>query len=124
MDAGGVSGARLRGARTVYALQLVEVLAVDVGVRAEEVEMCAQRLPFALRLRPLLGELVALALVNVKNFDLHVLGALRQIREHGSPFAEVTDHVAADIAVKDRARQRILEQDLYHLSIRRLDATV
>jgi hypothetical protein len=108
----------------VYALQLVEVLAIDFGIRTEEVEVCAQRLPFALRLRLLLCQLVALALMNVKNFDLHVLGALRQISEHCSTFAQIPDHVAADIAVKDRARERILEQDLYHLSNLRFDVTV
>jgi len=99
----------------VYALQLIEVFAVDFGVRAEKVEVRPKRLPFALLLYFLLGHLVAFAFVNMNDFNLHVLASARQISEDCGPLAEVPDHVAADIAAEDRARQRILEQDLYHL---------
>src|SRR5688500_3981708 len=106
---------RSGGAGAVDTLQLFEVLAVDFGIRAEEVEVCAQRLPFARRLQLLLRPLVALALVNVKDVDLHVLGPAREIRENGRPLAQVTDHAAADVAGEDRARERVLEQDPNHL---------
>jgi hypothetical protein len=58
---------------------------------------------------------MALAFVNVKNVDLQVLGPARQIREDGRPLAQVPDHVTADVAREHRARERVLEQDLYHL---------
>jgi hypothetical protein len=53
--------------------------------------------------------------MNVKNVDLHVLGASCKIREDGGPFGEVPNHVATDVTAEDGARQRILEQDLDHL---------
>lgn len=114
----------LGGPGTVYALQLLEVLAVNFRIGTEEVKVCAQWLPLALRLHLLFGQLVAFAFVNVQNVDLHVLRPAWQIRENGSPLTEIPDHVAANVAVEDRARQRVLEQDLYHLSNRRLSKTV
>ena len=102
-------------ARAVNPLELVELLPVHFGIRAEEVQMRTQRLPLALGLDFLLCQLVTLPFMDVKNLDLHVLGALRQVGEHGSSLAEIPDHVAADIATEDRARQRVLEQDFYHL---------
>ena len=99
----------------MYALQLIELLAVNFGVSAEEVEVRAQGLPLAFRLHSLLGQLMAFAFVNMKNVDFHVLAPARQIREDGCPLTEVADHVAANVAAEDRARKRILDQDLYHL---------
>ncbi len=104
-----------RGTRPVNALQLVEMLAVHFRVCTKEVEVCAERLPFTLRFRFLLGYLVALTLVNMKDLYLQVLGPARHIGEHSRPLAQLTNHVAANVAGKDRARERVLEQDLDHL---------
>jgi len=98
----------------VNAFEFVEVLAVDFGVRAQEVEMCAERLPFALRLRLLLRNLVALTLVNMKDLYFQVLGPACHVGEYSCPLAQLSDHVAADVAREDRARERVLEQDLDH----------
>ena len=95
--------------------QLVELLAVDFDVRAEEVEVCPERLPLAFLFHLLLSQLVAFAFVNMNDIDFHVLTSARQIGEDRGPLAEVPYHVTADIAADDGARQRILEQDLYHL---------
>jgi hypothetical protein len=105
----------LSSSGAVDSFQLFQVLAVDFRIRTKEVEVRAQRLPLALLLHLLFSELVAFAFVNVKDFDLHVLAPARQIRENGSPLAEVADHVAADVAAEHGAGQRILEEDLYHL---------
>jgi hypothetical protein len=58
---------------------------------------------------------VAFAFVDMKDIDLHVLGSARQIGEYGCPFGEVADHVTAKVAGEHGARERILEEDLYHL---------
>ena len=105
----------LRRARAMDALQFVEMLAVDFGVRAEKIEMCAQRLPLAFGLRLLLRDLMALTLMNVKDIYLQILGPSRHVGEYSCPFAQLSDHVAADVAREDRARERVLEQDLDHL---------
>ena len=99
----------------MYALQLLELLAVDLSIRTEEVQVCPKRLPFAFLLRILFGEFVAFAFVDMKNVNLHVLTSARQIRKDGRPLAKISDHVAADVAAKHGAGERILEQDLYHL---------
>src|SRR5690348_12576172 len=91
------------------------MLSVDFRVRTEEVEMSAERLPFTFGLGLLFSYLVALTFVNVKHIYLQVLGSARHVGEHGGPLAELADHVAANIAGKDRARKRVLEQDLDHL---------
>jgi hypothetical protein len=90
--------------------------------------MRAERLPFALRGHLLLDQLVAFPFVDVKHVDFRVLHPARQIGEDGSPLAQVSDHVAADVASENRTRERILEQDLDHLFIvvisMQVDATV
>lgn len=107
--------AELRRPGAVNTLQLVELLAVDFGVRAEEVEVRSERLPFALGLGLLFRDLVALALVNMKNLDLEILGSPRHIGENRRALAEVSDHVATHVAGEHRARERVFEQDLDHL---------
>jgi hypothetical protein len=114
-DTSDAALAELCGARAVYALELVQLFAVDLSVRAEEVQMCAQRLPLAFLLHLLLRELVALPLMHMKNVDLHVFASAGQIGEDSSALSEVPDHVTANVAAENRARQRILEEDLDHL---------
>lgn len=99
----------------MYSLQFFELLAVNLGVRTEEIEVRSQRLPFTLLLHFLLGKLVAFTFVDMKNVDLHVFAPAWQIRKHGGSLAEVADHVAANITAEHGAGKRILEQDLDHL---------
>ena len=115
---------RLRSSRPVDPFQLVEVLTVDLGVGAEEVKVGPERLPFRLAFHLLLDELVALAFVNVKNVDFHVLGPARQISKDGSSLAQLPDHVTADVTGEDRTGERILEQNLDHfvLFVMKFDA--
>jgi hypothetical protein len=105
----------LRRSRAVYPLKFFELLAVDFGVRTEEIEVRPQRLPLALLLHFLLGKLVAFAFMDMKNVDLHVFAPARQIREHSGPLAEVTNHVTANVTAEHGAGKRILEQDFDHL---------
>ena len=111
----GYGKTALRGPRAVYALKLLELFTVDFRIGAKEVEMRAQGLPLALLLYLLLGELVALAFVNMKNLDLHVLTPAWQIRENRGALTEIPNHIAANVTTEDGARERILEQDLNHL---------
>jgi hypothetical protein len=101
-------------ASAVNALQFIELLAVYLGIRAEKVEVCTQWLPLTFLLHFLLGELVALAFVYMKDVDLHVLAPAWQVGKHSRPFGEVPDHVTAYIAAEDGAGERVLEQDLNH----------
>ena len=101
-------------ARAVNALQFIELLSIHLGIRAEEVEMGAQRLPLTFLLHLLFGELVALTFVYMKHVYLHVLAPAWQVCEYRRPLGEVPDHVAAYIAAEDGAGERVLEQDLNH----------
>ena len=105
----------LGGTGSMYSLEFLELLAVDLGVRAQEIKVSTQRLPFALLFQFLLGELVAFAFVDMKNVDLHVFAPARQIRKNRGTLAEIADHVAANITAEHGAGKRILEQDLDHL---------
>jgi len=108
---------RLRGARAVKLFQLVELFRIDLDVRAEEVQMCSERLPLALPVEAALGELIALAFVHMKHIDLLVFLAAWEIEKDSRALADVADHVAADIATEDWAGQCLLEQYLYHFDV-------
>jgi hypothetical protein len=107
--------AALRGARAVYALQLFQLLSVHLGVGAQKVEVCAQRLPLAFLLQFLLCELMALSFVHMEHVDLHVFGPAWQVGKDRGAFTELANHVAANVTAEHGAGERILEQDLYHL---------
>jgi hypothetical protein len=97
--------------------KLVELFGIHLDIRAQEIQMRSERLPFALAVEAAFGQLVAFAFVHVEYLYLLVFLAARKVEKNGGALAQIADHVAADIATEDWAGQCLLEQYLYHFDV-------